>query len=93
MDKLQAAIDYFEDGVLESAVIMAKSSPRLQAELKEQVAHFKVALTALKKQMPLKVVPIKKNPVLCKCCKCKTHLVRDDKDLRYCPVCGQALES
>lgn len=44
------------------------------------------------KQNPKKVIPSKRIPDLCKCPVCKTELCSDDKDLHYCPTCGQALQ-
>lgn len=92
MDKLQFAITYFEDAILESDEIIAECTPRLQSELKKQKGYFDVALNALRKQNPQRVIPIKRIPKLCKCPVCKTELCRDDEDLHYCPACGQALQ-
>lgn len=47
---------------------------------------------ALEKQAPKPVKPNKRIPGICKCPICKTELC-DDKDLNYCPTCGQKLIS
>lgn len=53
---------------------------------------LKIAIEALDKQISRPVIPNKRIAELCKCPICKTELCRDDKDLHYCPTCGQALE-
>jgi hypothetical protein len=40
-----------------------------------------------------KVIPNKRIKGLGKCPICKTELYTDDKDLHFCPTCGQALET
>lgn len=92
LGKYEQAFAYFEDAIKESDEIIADYSPDLQAELTEQKGHFEVALAVLEKQVPKKVIPNKRISELCKCPICKTELCSDDKDLHYCPTCGQALQ-
>jgi uncharacterized protein with PIN domain len=92
MKKLEQAIAYFEDAIRESDEIIAECSEALQKELTKQKGHFEVALEALKKQIPQKVVetPDKHKYGYCPVCgriywdKCHVG--------NYCDSCGQRLE-
>lgn len=92
MIKLEKAIAYFEDAIKESDEIIAECSEELQEELTEQKGHFEVALKAMKKQIPQKVVetPDKHKYGYCPVCgriywdKCHVG--------NYCDSCGQRLE-
>lgn len=53
---------------------------------------LQVAMRALEKQIPQKVIQNKRCKELGKCPICNTELCIDDEDLHYCPTCGQALE-
>lgn len=48
IDKINAAIAYFEDAIKESDEIIADCSPALQQSLTEQKEHFETALAVLR---------------------------------------------
>lgn len=92
MNELKQAIVYFEDAIRESDEIIAECSERLQEELTEQKKHFVIALEAMRKQIPQKVIetPDKHKYGYCPVCgriywdKCHVG--------NYCDNCGQRLE-
>jgi rRNA maturation endonuclease Nob1 len=75
---------------INEAIIFFKSAAMNGIEFTR--SHMLQAVNALEKQNPKNLLLNKKIIGLGKCPMCKTELCVDDKDLRFCPTCGQALK-
>ena len=89
MKKLEKAIAYFEDAIRESDEIISEGSEELQEELTELKEHFEVALDAIWRNVPAKIVKAGVYGVNESCPNCKSEV----KGMYfYCTMCGQKLD-
>ena len=85
MRELKPAIEYFKDAIKESDEIIEECSDDLKTELTKQKRHFIVAVAAMEKREPKKVIKIPgKSSQACPVCGFNVCW-------NYCPNCGQRM--